>query len=97
MTGYAEPPAGVELRDGMAYNPYFTGGALSMTQQLFDEQIEYEDGENGTMFPVLFDSDNFLGIQGLKRVSASWQRMLQSFCHGRQCQNMTPGNECQSR
>ncbi|KAG5221001.1 cytochrome c1, component of the mitochondrial respiratory chain [Salix suchowensis] len=28
LTGYIDPPAGVEIREGMNYNPYFPGGAI---------------------------------------------------------------------
>ncbi len=44
LTGYVDPPAGVELRDGMNYNPYFPGGAISMPRPLFDDLVEYDDG-----------------------------------------------------
>lgn len=44
LTGYCDPPAGVELREGLTYNPYFPGGAIGMPQQLFNEGVEYEDG-----------------------------------------------------
>uniref|UniRef100_A0A0N4Z775 Protein kinase domain-containing protein n=1 Tax=Parastrongyloides trichosuri TaxID=131310 RepID=A0A0N4Z775_PARTI len=44
LTGYFDPPAGVKVDDGKAYNPYFPGGVISMPQQLFDEGIEYKDG-----------------------------------------------------
>ncbi len=44
LTGYVDPPAGVEIRDGMNYNPYFPGGAISMPRVLFDGLVEYDDG-----------------------------------------------------
>ena len=44
LTGYCDPPAGIEVGEGMAYNPYFTGGALAMPQQLFPDGVEYDDG-----------------------------------------------------
>lgn len=37
LTGYFDPPAGVALRDGQYYNPYFPGGAISMAQVLYNE------------------------------------------------------------
>ena len=46
LTGYCDPPAGIEIREGQAYNPYFPGGTISMPQQLFDGGIEYEDGNS---------------------------------------------------
>jgi ubiquinol-cytochrome c reductase cytochrome c1 subunit len=48
LTGYCDPPAGFELREGMHYNPYFPGGAISMARSLFNETIEYEDGTPAT-------------------------------------------------
>ena len=44
MTGYIDPPAGVEIREGMNYNPFFPGGAISMARVLFDGLVEYDDG-----------------------------------------------------
>lgn len=44
LTGYIDPPAGVDIREGMNYNPYFPGGAISMARVLYDELVEYEDG-----------------------------------------------------
>lgn len=37
LTGYCDAPAGVVLRDGQYYNPYFAGGAISMAQALYNE------------------------------------------------------------
>jgi cytochrome c1 len=45
LTGYIDPPAGVEVREGMNYNPYFPGGAISMARVLFDGLVEYDDGK----------------------------------------------------
>jgi ubiquinol-cytochrome c reductase cytochrome c1 subunit len=32
------------MREGMNYNPYFPGGAISMPRMLFDGLVEYDDG-----------------------------------------------------
>ena len=45
LTGYRDPPAGFEIREGMNYNPYFPGNAISMARVLFDGLVEYDDGE----------------------------------------------------
>ena len=37
LTGYCDPPAGVSLMDGQAFNPYFPGGALSMAPPIYSE------------------------------------------------------------
>ena len=44
LTGYHDPPAGVEVREGLHYNPYFPGGAIAMARNIYDEVVEYEDG-----------------------------------------------------
>ena len=46
LTGYVDPPAGVEIREGLNYNPYFPGGAIAMARVLFDGLVEYDDGMN---------------------------------------------------
>lgn len=37
LTGYTDPPAGVVLRDGQYFNPYFPGGAIGMAQVIYNE------------------------------------------------------------
>ncbi len=44
LTGYYEPPAGIQLREGLHYNPFYPGGAISMARVLYDGLVEYEDG-----------------------------------------------------
>lgn len=44
LLGYREPPAGITMREGLHYNPYFPGGAIAMPKMLADEGVEYEDG-----------------------------------------------------
>ncbi|XP_072156362.1 cytochrome c1, heme protein, mitochondrial isoform X2 [Bemisia tabaci] len=60
LTGYHEPPAGVALREGLHYNPYFVGGAIGMAQALYSEIIEYEDGTPATQSQLAKDVTNFL-------------------------------------
>ncbi|KAI0285895.1 cytochrome c1, component of the mitochondrial respiratory chain [Russula aff. rugulosa BPL654] len=60
LTGYVDPPAGVELRDGMNYNPYFPGGAISMPRVIFDGLVEYDDGTPATTSQMAKDVTNFL-------------------------------------
>lgn len=42
LTGYCDAPAGVILREGQYYNPYFPGGAISMGQVLYNEVKIYK-------------------------------------------------------
>ncbi|GKV35792.1 hypothetical protein SLEP1_g44009 [Rubroshorea leprosula] len=48
LTGYHDPPAGVSIRGGLYYNPYFPGGAIAMPKMLNDGAVEYEDGTLAT-------------------------------------------------
>jgi ubiquinol-cytochrome c reductase cytochrome c1 subunit len=60
LTGYMDPPAGVEIREGMNYNPFFPGGAISMARVLFDGLVEYEDGTPATTSQMAKDVVTFL-------------------------------------
>jgi len=60
LTSYFEPPAGVKVEDGKAYNPYFPGGVIAMPQQLFDEGIEYKDGTPATISQQAKDVTTYL-------------------------------------
>ena len=35
ITSYFDPPAGITVEEGKAYNPYFLGGVIAMPQQLY--------------------------------------------------------------
>ncbi|KAH8279000.1 hypothetical protein KR018_012244 [Drosophila ironensis] len=43
LTGYCAAPAGFALRDGQFFNPYFSGGAISMGQVIDNEVVTYDD------------------------------------------------------
>lgn len=60
LNGYCEPPAGIELREGQHFNPYFPGGAIGMAPPLYNEIIEYEDGTPATQSQVAKDVVTFL-------------------------------------
>ncbi|GAB0088525.1 Cytochrome c1 [Sergentomyia squamirostris] len=60
LTGYVDPPAGVVLREGQHYNPYFPGGAISMAQALYNEVLEYDDGTPATASQLAKDVATFL-------------------------------------
>jgi len=80
LTGYRDPPEGVELRAGLYYNTYFPGGAIGMPPPLADGAIEYEDGTPATVSQMSKDVVMFLcwasepthderKLQGLKGLS----------------------------
>jgi len=60
LTGYVDPPAGVEVREGMNYNPFFPGGAIGMARVLFDGLVEFEDGTPATTSQMAKDVVTFL-------------------------------------
>lgn len=60
LTGYCDPPAGMEVPEGMAYNPYFPGGNIGMPQQLYQDSVEYEDGTNASVSQMAKDVCVFL-------------------------------------
>ena len=45
LTGYMDPPGGVEVKDDLYFNPYFPGQSIAMAPALYNEIIEYEDGK----------------------------------------------------
>ncbi|PVV02277.1 hypothetical protein BB560_003273 [Smittium megazygosporum] len=60
LTGYYDPPAGVDIPEGMHFNPYFPGGSIAMAQSLFDGVVEYEDGTPATASQMAKDVTTFL-------------------------------------
>ncbi|KAF3773586.1 Cytochrome c1-1 heme protein [Nymphaea thermarum] len=60
LTGYRDPPAGISIREGLHYNPYFPGGAIAMPQMLIDGAVEYEDGTPATEAQMGKDVVTFL-------------------------------------
>ena len=60
LNGYADPPAGVQLRNGLNYNTYFPGNAIAMAPPLTDGQVEYEDGTPASVSQMSKDVVTFL-------------------------------------
>jgi len=61
LLGYRDPPAGVESRPGLYYNPYFPGGLIGMPNPLHsDGLVDYEDGTPCTKSQMAKDVVNFL-------------------------------------
>merc|ERR1711935_243745 len=40
LISYRDPPAGIECRDGLYYNPYFPGGLIGMPPPLHSDGLE---------------------------------------------------------
>ena len=60
LTGYEDAPEGIDLAEGMNYNPYFSGTQIAMSPPLFDEAVEYLDGTNPTVEQMAQDVTVFL-------------------------------------
>ncbi len=60
LSGYGDPPEGVEMRAGLYYNPYMAGGKIAMPAPLLDELVEYNDGTPATVEQMSMDVTHFL-------------------------------------
>ncbi len=60
LTGYSDPPAGVEVMEGLNYNAYFPGGWVAMPAPLSDDAVEYADGTKATVDQMAKDVTSFL-------------------------------------
>ncbi|KAJ3378239.1 cytochrome c1 [Entophlyctis sp. JEL0112] len=60
LLGYSDPPPGMSLREGLHFNRYFPGGAISMARALYDEVVEYEDGTPNNASQLAKDVTTFL-------------------------------------
>lgn len=60
LTGYEDPPEGVELLSGQYWNKYMPGHIIAMAPPLMDGQIAYEDGSPETVEQYSKDITYFL-------------------------------------
>jgi len=60
LTGYCDPPAHVDLAEGMYYNPYFHGGKIAMPAPLSEGMIDYDDGTEASVSQMAKDVSHFL-------------------------------------
>ncbi|CAH0280904.1 cytochrome c1 [Roseomonas sp. CECT 9278] len=60
LTGYADPPPGVTMGEGMNYNRYFPGHQIAMGAPLNPDQVEFADGTPGTVENMARDVATFL-------------------------------------
>ena len=60
LNGYEEPPANIELDDGVYYNKYMYGNKIKMANPLDDGIVEYNDGTEATIEQMSKDVVTFL-------------------------------------
>lgn len=60
LTGYSDPPAGMQMAPGMNYNKVFPGHQIAMPNPLSDGQVDYADGTPATAENYAKDVSAFL-------------------------------------
>ncbi len=60
LAGYEEAPEGMEMRAGLYYNPYMSGGKIAMPAPLLEDIVEYGDGTPATVEQMSADVVHFL-------------------------------------
>jgi ubiquinol-cytochrome c reductase cytochrome c1 subunit len=60
LTGYADPPSGFPMQDGMNYNRYFPGHQIAMPKPLEDGRVTYTDGTPTSVDQMARDVATFL-------------------------------------
>jgi ubiquinol-cytochrome c reductase cytochrome c1 subunit len=60
LTGYADPPAGFAMQEGMNYNRYFPGHQIAMPKPLEDGRVAYADGTPTSVDQMTRDVVTFL-------------------------------------
>ena len=60
LLGYKDPPADMEVGEGMYYNIYMAGNQIAMPQPIYDETVDYADGTNNSAEQLAEDLVVFL-------------------------------------
>jgi ubiquinol-cytochrome c reductase cytochrome c1 subunit len=60
MVGYADPPPGMTMMEGMNYNKYFPGHQIAMVAPLPDDRVTYADGTKASTDQMARDVTTFL-------------------------------------
>jgi len=60
LTGYRDPPAGMQMAEGMQYNEYFPGHQIAMARPLNDDQVTYTDNTGTSTAQMARDVTTFL-------------------------------------
>ena len=60
LLGYKDPPADMEVGEGMYYNIYMAGNQIAMPQPIYDESVDYPDGTNNSAEQIAEDLVVFL-------------------------------------
>jgi len=80
LTGFADPPAGMQMQPGMNYNRYFPGHQIAMPPPLSDGRVTYIDGTPATTEQMARDVVTFLAWAAnpemVERKQIGWRWVL---------------------
>ena len=80
LTGYADPPAGMQMQDGMNYNRYYLGHQIGMPPPLQADRVTYADGTPATVEQMARDVVTFLdwaaNPEMVQRKQMGWRWVL---------------------
>lgn len=79
LTGYRDPPHGIELSENMYYNIYFPGCQISMPPPLAAGAVEYEDGTEASVSQMAKDVTVYLAWAASKDHDERKLMALKSF------------------
>ena len=60
LTGYTDPPPGVEVGGGLFWNEHYSGNQIAMPPPLTDGMVDYQDGTEATVSQMSHDVTMFL-------------------------------------
>jgi ubiquinol-cytochrome c reductase cytochrome c1 subunit len=78
LVGYEDPPADVEVPEGLHYNRYFPGHMIAMPPPLSEGQVAYEDGTEATVEQMAADVTEFLHFVAEPNLEARKQTGLKA-------------------
>jgi len=80
LTGFADPPPGMQMQDGMNFNKYFPGHQIAMPPPLQDGRVTYADGTPATVEQMSHDVVTFLtwaaNPEMVERKQIGWRWVL---------------------
>jgi ubiquinol-cytochrome c reductase cytochrome c1 subunit len=80
LTGFADPPPGMKMQDGMNYNKMFPGHQIAMPPPLQDGRVTYADGTPATVEQEARDVTTFLAWAAnpemVQRKQIGWRAVL---------------------
>jgi ubiquinol-cytochrome c reductase cytochrome c1 subunit len=80
LTGFADPPPGMKMQDGMNYNKMFPGHQIAMPPPLQDGRVTYADGTSATVEQEARDVTTFLtwaaNPEMVQRKQIGWRAVL---------------------